>query len=139
MYQFPPLPILPELLRGKSFTVVQAAYLGGERDGAEIMRPLTELGPHMNTFGMVEPAALGHLAMDPAQPLPYASSARIVSDASARDLIDAFLDPRPGPARRHSWPPSSCGRWAVPWRGAPRAPARGRRSRATTSCSPSAA
>ena len=91
VYQFPPLPILPELLRGKSFTVVQAAYLGGERDGAELMRPLTELGPHMNTFGMVEPAALGHLAMDPAQPLPYASSARIVSDAS-HATIDAFLD-----------------------------------------------
>ncbi len=91
VYQFPPLPILPELLRGKSFTVVQAAYLGGERDGAELMRPLTELGPHMNTFGMVEPAALGHLAMDPDQPLPYASSARIVSDAS-HATIDAFLD-----------------------------------------------
>ena len=28
VYQFPPLPMLPELLRGKSFTVVQAAYLG---------------------------------------------------------------------------------------------------------------
>ena len=91
VYQFPPLPILPELLRGKSFTVVQAAYLGNERDGAELIRPLTELGPDMNTFGMVEPAALGHLAMDPDQPLPYASSARIVSDAS-HATIDAFLD-----------------------------------------------
>ena len=91
VYQFPPLPILPELLRGKSFTVVQAAYLGNERDGAELIRPLTELGPDMNTFGMVEPAALGHLAMDPDQPLPYASSARIVADAS-HATIDAFLD-----------------------------------------------
>ena len=91
VYQFPPLPILPELLRGKSFTVVQAAYLGDERDGAELIRPLTELGPDMNTFGMVEPAALGHLAMDPDQPLPYASSARIVADAS-HATIDAFLD-----------------------------------------------
>jgi FAD/FMN-containing dehydrogenase len=91
VYQFPPLPILPEFLAGKSFTVVQAAYLGNESDGAELIRPLTELGPDTNTFGMVEPSALGYLAMDPDQPLPYASSGRIVSNSS-RATIDAFLD-----------------------------------------------
>jgi hypothetical protein len=91
VYQFPPLPILPEFLRGQSFTVVQAAYLGNERDGAELIRPLTELGPDTNTFGMVEPSALGYLAMDPDQPLPYASSSRIVSGVSDA-TIDAFLE-----------------------------------------------
>ena len=40
----------PEMLRGKSFTVLQAAYLGSEADGAELIRPLTDLGPDMNTF-----------------------------------------------------------------------------------------
>ena len=39
VYQFPPLPMLPELIRGKSFTVVQAAYLGNERDGADLIAP----------------------------------------------------------------------------------------------------
>src|SRR3954469_7853330 len=91
VYQFPPLPFLPEFIRGKSFTVVQAAYLGNESDGAELIAPLTELGPDMNTFGMVEPAALGHLAMDPDQPLPYATSSRIVSNTS-HGTIDAFVD-----------------------------------------------
>jgi FAD/FMN-containing dehydrogenase len=90
VYQFPPLPILPEFLRGKSFTVVQAAYLGSERDGAELIRPLTELGPDTNTFGMVEPSALGYLAMDPDHPLPYASASRLLSDATD-GTIDAFL------------------------------------------------
>jgi FAD/FMN-containing dehydrogenase len=91
VYQFPPLPFLPEFIRGKSFTVVQAAYLGSERDGAELIAPLTELGPDTNTFGVVEPAALGHLAMDPEDPLPAASAARLVSDATP-STIDAFLD-----------------------------------------------
>ncbi|HKP20652.1 MAG TPA: FAD-binding oxidoreductase [Thermoleophilaceae bacterium] len=91
VYQFPPLPFLPEFIRGKSFTVVQAAYLGNASDGAELIAPLTELGPDTNTFGMVEPAALGHLAMDPEDPLPAASSARLVSDAT-HATIDAFLD-----------------------------------------------
>ena len=49
--QVPPLEEIPEMLRGKSFTILQAAYLGNERDGAELIRPLTELGPEMNTFG----------------------------------------------------------------------------------------
>ena len=51
--QVPPLPEIPEIIRGKSFAIVQAAYLGNEADGADLIRPLAELGPEMNTFGMV--------------------------------------------------------------------------------------
>jgi hypothetical protein len=90
VYNFPPIPELPELIRGKSFTVVQAAYLGSERDGSELLRPIAELGPDMNTFGMVEPAALGHLAMDPEDPVPYVSAARMVEHPTPA-TIDAFL------------------------------------------------
>ena len=79
------------MLRGKSFTVLQAAYLGGEADGAELIRPLTELGPEMNTFAMVEPNALRDLAMDPEDPMPYVGSSRLVSDVSAAG-IDAFVE-----------------------------------------------
>jgi FAD/FMN-containing dehydrogenase len=88
--QLPPLEEIPEMLRGKSFTVLQAAYLGGEADGAELIRPLTELGAEMNTFAMVEPSALGYLAMDPEDPMPYVGSSRMVSDVSAAG-IDAFI------------------------------------------------
>src|SRR3954469_12361368 len=91
VYPFPPLPFLPEFIRGKSFTVVQAAYLGNASDGADLIRPLTERGPDMNTFGMVGPDALGHLAMDPQDPIPAASATRIVSNATPA-TIDAFLD-----------------------------------------------
>ena len=89
--QLPPMDEIPEMLRGKSFTVLQAAYLGGEADGAELIRPLTELGPEMNTFGMVEPGALGYLAMDPEDPMPYVGSSRMISDVSSAG-IDAFID-----------------------------------------------
>ena len=88
--QFPPLEEVPEVVRGKSFTILQAAYLGNEREGAELVRPLAELGPAMNTFAMVEPNALGYLAMDPEDPMPYVGSARLVSDVSAAG-IDAFV------------------------------------------------
>ncbi|HEX6583462.1 MAG TPA: FAD-binding oxidoreductase [Thermoleophilaceae bacterium] len=89
--QVPPLEEIPEILRGKSFTVLQAAYLGSETDGAELIRPLVALGPEMNTFGMVEPGALGFLAMDPDAPLPYVGSSRLISDVGSAG-IDAFID-----------------------------------------------
>ena len=88
--QVPPLEEIPEIIRGKSFAIVQAAYLGNEADGAELMRPLAELGPEMNTFGMVPPNALGYLAMDPDAPMPYAGSSRMISDVSPAG-IDAFV------------------------------------------------
>jgi FAD/FMN-containing dehydrogenase len=89
--QFPPMEEIPELVRGKSFTILQAAYLGNEADGADLIRPLTELGPEMNMFGMVEPGALGYLAMDPEDPMPYVGSSRMISDVSSAG-IDAFID-----------------------------------------------
>ena len=84
--QFPPIEEIPEMVRGKSFAILQAVYLGSEADGAELLRPLTDLGPEMSTFAMVEPSTLGHLAMDPDEPMPYVGSSRLVSDvSSARD------------------------------------------------------
>src|ERR687893_3139597 len=82
LMQFPPVDEVPEMLRGKAFTIIQTAYLGNERDGAELIRPLTELGPEMNTFATVEPGALSHLAMDPEDPMPYVFSGRLVSNLS---------------------------------------------------------
>jgi FAD/FMN-containing dehydrogenase len=91
LLRFPPLEDLPEMLRGQSFAVIQTAYLGSEAEGAELIRPLTELGPAMNTFGMVEPDALSYLAMDPEDPVPYTSRGRIVSDITGAG-IDALVE-----------------------------------------------
>src|SRR5918997_5638250 len=91
LMQFPPVDEVPEMLRGKAFTIIQTAYLGNERDGAELIRPLTELGPDMNTFAMVEPSALSHLAMDPEDPVPYVFSGRLLSDVTDAG-IDTLLE-----------------------------------------------
>src|SRR5215210_759513 len=90
LMQFPPLEEVPEMVRGKSFAILQAAYLGSEADGAELMRPLSELGAEMSTFAMVDPNTLGYLAMDPEQPMPYVGSSRLVSNVSSAG-IDAFV------------------------------------------------
>ena len=135
--QFPPIEEVPEMVRGKSFAILQAVYLGSEADGAELLRPLTDLGPAMNTFAMVEPNTLGYLAMDPDQPMPYVGSSRLVSDVSS-DGIDALIAAA-GPGSGSSSPTWSCAPSAAPSAAGPPGTARGRRSTATTCCSPSAA
>lgn len=88
--QFPPLPVIPEAVRGKSFALVEAVYLGSEDEGRELLEPLRKLGPAMDTFAMVPPAAIAELHMDPKDPVPGASDHTLVGDLDA-EALDAFL------------------------------------------------
>src|SRR5262245_48358838 len=69
LLHFPDAPFVPEHVRGGSFAVVYGAFLGDEAEGRELMASVRGLGPAMDTFAMVPPAALGDLAMDPPDPL----------------------------------------------------------------------
>ncbi len=86
----PPIPDIPEPLRGKSFVVVEAVFLGGEREGEELIRPLRELGPAMDTFAAVPPVALPHLHMDPPKPVPGVGDGMFLDDFPAA-AIDAVV------------------------------------------------
>ncbi len=90
LLQLPPLEEIPEPLRGGSFAVVTAAFLGSKADGAALLEPLRALGPLMDTFAMVEPAALSYLAMDPEDPMPFSSGSQLLGDLPAEG-IDAFV------------------------------------------------
>ena len=83
---FPPLPEIPDAVRGQSFAVVMAAFLGSEADGRELLRPLRELGPTLDTFAIQPPVGLSELAMDPPRPaaLPHAARARRRADGRRR-------------------------------------------------------
>ena len=61
LLQIPPIPEMPEPLRGRQVVVVEAAFLGDEQAGRELLRPLRELGPELDTFAMV-PARCAHAA-----------------------------------------------------------------------------
>ncbi len=75
LMQFPPIPMVPEALRGKSFVIVEAAYIGSEEDGAALLQPLRELGPAMDTFGTIPVEDLRHLHMDPPSRFPRPATA----------------------------------------------------------------
>src|ERR1700722_19116970 len=64
--RLPPLPEVPEPLRGRAFALVEAAYLGDAGTGAALIQPLRRLGPELDTFATIPAAALAQLHMDPA-------------------------------------------------------------------------
>src|ERR687898_1643076 len=73
LLNMPPLEDIPEPVRGRSFVVVEAAWLGDEASGSEQLAPLRELDPEMDTFAMIAPPGLAALHMDPPEPVPGAS------------------------------------------------------------------
>ena len=88
--RLPPLPEVPEHLRGRAFALVEAAYLGDALTGAELIQPLRRLGPELDTFAMIPAPALAQLNMDPPQPVPFQGDGAFLADAPA-DAIDAVV------------------------------------------------
>jgi FAD/FMN-containing dehydrogenase len=86
----PPLPELPETLRGRAFAIVEAAYLGDAESGAELIEPMRRLGPELDTFAMIPPSALGELNMDPTDPMPATGDGAFLADLPAA-AIDALI------------------------------------------------
>ena len=86
MLRFPPFPEIPEPLRGGEFAVVEAAILAPEERGAELMAPLRELGPVMDTFATTGPAELLQLHMDPPGPVPGLGDHQLLADLDAASL-----------------------------------------------------
>jgi FAD/FMN-containing dehydrogenase len=88
--QFPPIPAIPEPLRGGSFVVVEATSLLDEAATDELLRPLRELGPAMDTFATVPIERLSSLHMDPEHPVPGAGDGMLLRDFP-EDAIDAIV------------------------------------------------
>jgi FAD/FMN-containing dehydrogenase len=81
--RLPPLPELPEPLRGRAFVIVEAAYLGDAGNGAELIQPLRGLGPELDTFAMMPATALGQLNLDPVEPLAGEGDGAFLADFPA--------------------------------------------------------
>jgi FAD/FMN-containing dehydrogenase len=92
LLQFPNTRDVPEPVRGGSFTIIFGAFLGSESKGRALLRPVRDLGPAVDTFAVVPPAALGDLAMDPPDPLPFLTNTALLSElptAGVEELVSA--------------------------------------------------
>jgi FAD/FMN-containing dehydrogenase len=88
LFRFPDDPGVPEPLRGGSYAIVMAAFQGDEADGRELLRPVRELGPAIDTLAMGPPAILAELAMDPPDPLPFVLGHQLLEVPSAAAIDD---------------------------------------------------
>jgi len=88
--QFPPIPEIPEPLRGGKFVVVEAVMLTDEEAGKALLKPLRDLGAAIDTFAMLPPAGIAELHMDPPDPLPYTGEGQMLGDIDD-EIIDAFV------------------------------------------------
>lgn len=93
----PPLPEIPEPLRGRSFVIVEIIYVGDQADGEELIEPLRALRPEIDTIATVPVTALSHLHMDPPQPVPGSGDGMVLGQLSA-GAIDDFVDSAAGDA-----------------------------------------
>lgn len=84
LLQFPPIPEIPEPLRGRQLVVVEAAYLGDEARGRELLQPLLALEPELDTFATVPAAALTTLHQDPPAPVPGVGNGWMLSGFDAQ-------------------------------------------------------
>lgn len=93
----PPIPDVPEPLRGKPLLTIDAACIGDAEAGAATIAPLREIGePILDTFAQMPAAGLCRIHMDPEQPVPalghHAPIAELPDEA-----IEAFVANGPGP------------------------------------------
>jgi hypothetical protein len=89
--QIPDVPGPPPPLRGRAFAVVDAIFLGGEGEGAELLAPLRALDPEIDTAALAGPDILGRVHMDPEDPVP-ALTDHTLTGPLPPEAIDAFVD-----------------------------------------------
>jgi hypothetical protein len=84
----PPIPDVPEPLRGKPLLTIDGAYIGSREEGEALIAPLRDIGePIIDGFAQMPTAGLSHIHMDPENPVPG-----IGDGMTLRDLPDEAID-----------------------------------------------
>lgn len=91
LLQMPPIAEIPEPLRGRQLVVVEAAFMGHEREGRKLLAPLLELEPELDTFATVPAGELTELHRDPPGPAPGRGEGWML-DAFDADVVRAVVD-----------------------------------------------
>ncbi|MFF9811439.1 FAD-binding oxidoreductase [Streptomyces coeruleorubidus] len=95
--RLPPIPQIPEPLRGGFWARVAIAWPGLPAEGAALIAPLREAAPvAVDTVEVMDHAALDRIHMEPQDPLPGRESCLLLRDLTP-DAIRTFLD-QGGPA-----------------------------------------
>jgi hypothetical protein len=98
LLQVPPLPDIPEPVRGRQFVAIDGAYLGDPEAAAEVLAPLRALEPEIDMFAPIPAAALSHIHMDPEHPVPGHGDGMVLDELTpaAIEALVAIAGPGSG-------------------------------------------
>jgi hypothetical protein len=90
LVSLPPIPQIPEELRGRSFAVVEVIHAGDPASADPLLAPLRALGPVNDTITMMSMPELSHLHMDPEEPVPGVGDGMMLGGLTAGAMTDLF-------------------------------------------------
>jgi hypothetical protein len=88
--QLPPLPEIPEPLRGRRLVMIDGACTGAAADAEKVLAPLRELAPEIDVFRPMPPAGLIRVHGDPEHPVPAMSDHAMLA-ALPPEAVAAFV------------------------------------------------
>lgn len=92
LLRFPPLPEIPEPIRGRNLVAITLTYRGGEDEGAELVAPLRAIAePYMDMLGTVPAPALAEIAGDPQDPVSGRGDGFLLSSFDEA-AVDAYVE-----------------------------------------------
>jgi len=92
MLRLPPLPMIPEPLRGGTFAVVEAAILLDPAQADELLAPLRALGPAIDMVAPMPVPGLSMVHMDPLDPVPGHGGADLLLRELPAEAIDRLVE-----------------------------------------------
>ncbi|WP_136045009.1 FAD-binding oxidoreductase [Microbacterium sp. K41] len=96
MLRLPPLPELPEPLRGRFVCAVRIGYVGAADDAEALMAPLREVArPLIDAVGVMPYQEIGRIHADPVNPMPVMEGGILLHGftAAAADALLAVAGP----------------------------------------------
>ena len=91
-YRFPPLPEVPEPIRGKAFASVAVVFIGTAEAAEELLAPFRGLpGPALDLMGELPVSALGAVADEPTAPTPCHEHSWLL-DRLDDELVDRLVE-----------------------------------------------
>lgn len=88
--RFPDTPEVPPMFAGRTFAIIEAVVQTDAATAHDLLAPLRELSPLIDTFDVVAPSALAGLHMDPPTPVPALGCSALLRTLPA-DVVDAVV------------------------------------------------
>jgi FAD/FMN-containing dehydrogenase len=92
LLRFPPLPAIPDQVRGRELVAITLAFTGSEAEGNELVSPLRALGrPYLDTLATIPAPGLAEISGDPQDPTPAIGNGLLLERFTG-ETADTYLE-----------------------------------------------